>query len=73
MAPDHDVHEVRWAFATQRAGDLLTGHHLHAQQTGGGVRTDVRRADGVGQREERMIGHGRFRVKNIQGSTCQVA
>ena len=73
MAPDCGIYEVRWALATECAGDLLTGHYLHSQRTGGGVGANVRGADGIGQREERVIGHWRFRVKDIHGRACQVA
>ncbi len=29
-SPNSVIYQVCWTFAAQRAGDLLTGHHLHS-------------------------------------------
>src|SRR5215831_16808437 len=73
MPPDGMIHQIHWAFATQRAGNLLTGHLLYSQDTCSSVGANVWGTDGIGQREERIIRHWWFWIEDIQCCPCQVS
>ena len=67
------IYQIRRLFAPQYPRYLLADHDLHAQETGAGIGGDVGRADGVGEHEERMVGHGWFGIEHVEGGACQVA